>query len=266
VGARSVAVSDVLVLCYHALSPTWPAPLSIDPDAFERQMRDLRRRGFVAATLRDAIERPPAERTVAVTFDDAYRSVLDLARPILDRFGMPASVYVPTAWPERGEPMTWDGIDQWLGGPHEHELACLGWDELRGLRDGGWEVGSHTRSHPRLPEIDDAALDTELAGSRVDCEAGLGAPCDSIAYPYGAVDERVVAAAGRAGYRYAVSLPRELHAPRPLCWPRVGIYHVDGEADWRWRLKVSPAVRRLRGSRAWSALDGARRGLTARGS
>jgi hypothetical protein len=68
----------------------------------------------------------------------------------------------------------------------------------------------------------------------------------------------VVEAAGRAGYRYAVSLPVRLHAPRPLCWPRVGVYHVDGERGWRWRMKSSPALRRLRASRAWEALDAAR--------
>jgi peptidoglycan/xylan/chitin deacetylase (PgdA/CDA1 family) len=241
-------VSDVLVLCYHAVSPGWPAALSIEPEPFERQLRHLADRGYRGATLAQAIAAPPAERTVAVTFDDAYRSVLELARPILDRLGMPASVYVPTAWPGRDEPMTWDGIDQWLGGEHEHELRCMSWEELRGLADHGWEVGSHTRSHPRLPELDEPTLADELAGSRADCEAGLGRPCETLAYPYGAVDERVVEAAGRAGYRYAVSLPRRLHPPRPLCWPRVGMYHVDGEVGWRWRAKVSPAARRLRSS------------------
>ncbi|MEA2352969.1 MAG: hypothetical protein QOJ14_1383 [Thermoleophilaceae bacterium] len=241
-------MSDVLVLCYHALSPDWPADLSVTPDRFEAQVELLVRRGYVGATLEQALTAPPGPRTVAITFDDAYRSVLELALPILDRLGMPASVYVPTAWPERGKPMRWPGIDQWLGGEHEHELACMSWEELRGLADHGWEIGSHTRSHPRLPELDDATLDDELVGSRADCEAGMGRPCETLAYPYGAVDERVVEAAERAGYRLAVSLPRRLHAPRPLCWPRVGIYHVDGEADWRWRLKVSPLARRARGS------------------
>jgi peptidoglycan/xylan/chitin deacetylase (PgdA/CDA1 family) len=251
-------VSDVLVLCYHALSPTWPAALSIDPGAFERQLAGLADRGYRGATLRQAIEAPPAGRTVAVTFDDAYVSVLDLARPILDRLGWPASVYVPSAWPDRGAPMAWPGIDQWLGGPHEHELSCMSWDQLRGLADHGWEIGSHTRTHPRLPELGDEALDDELAGSRADCEAGLGVACETLAYPYGAVDERVVEAAGRAGYRYAVSLPARLHARGPLCWPRVGVYNVDGEAGWRWRLKSSPALRRLRASRAWETLDAVR--------
>ena len=60
-----------------------------------------------------------------------------------------------------------------------------------------------------------------------------GRECQSLAYPCGAVDRQVVAAAGQAGYRHAVTLPRGLHRPEPLHWPRVGIYHVDGEARWR---------------------------------
>ena len=252
-------MSDVLVLCYHAVSPDWPAALSIAPEALERQLRGLARRGYSGVPVTEALTAPPAERTVGISFDDAYRSVLELARPILDRLGMRASVYVPTDWPGRDAPMTWPGIEQWLGGPHEREMRCMSWDQLRGLADHGWEVGSHTCSHPRLPELDDAALGRELGQSRTACEQRMDRACQSIAYPYGAVDERVVAAAARAGYRFGVTLPRGLHAPRPLYWPRVGIYHADGQADWRWRLKVSPALRRLRASPAWESLDAARR-------
>jgi peptidoglycan/xylan/chitin deacetylase (PgdA/CDA1 family) len=252
-------MSDVLVLCYHAVSPTWPAALSIEPEALERQLAGLARRGYSGVPVTEALTGPPTERTVAISFDDAYRSVLELARPILDRLGMRASVYVPTDWPDREGPMSWPGIDQWLAGPHESEMRCMSWDQLRGLADDGWEVGSHTCSHPRLPDLDDQALDAELGQSRAACEERMGRPCRSIAYPYGAVDERVVEAAGRAGYGFGVTLPRGLHAPRPLYWPRVGIYHADGQADWRWRLKVSPALRRLRASPAWESLDAARR-------
>ena len=258
-------MSDVLVLCYHAVSPSWPAALSIPPEALERQLSQLARRGYRGVTVAEALTAPPAERTVAISFDDAYRSVLELARPVLDRLGMRASVYVATDWPGRDAPMSWPGIEQWLGGPHQSELRCMTWAELGGLADHGWEVGSHTCSHPRLPELDDRALDAELQASRAECETRMGRACHSIAYPYGAVDERVVEAAGRAGYRFGVTLPHRLHAPRPLHWPRVGIYNVDAQAGWRFRLKVSPVVRTLRGSPAWGALERSRRGTGALG-
>ena len=218
----------------------------------DRQLGMLARRGYAGLPAREALAGagPGRGRTVIITFDDAYRSVLELAKPILDRHGMRASVYVPTDWAGREEPMTWPGVDQWPGGPHEHELTCMTWDQLRGLEEAGWEVGSHTRSHPKLPQVeDDAALADELEGSRLVCEEELGRPCESIAYPYGAYDERVVEAAGRAGYRFGLTLPKVLHEPRDLAWPRLGIYHVD--RGWRWRLKVARPVRALRASPVW---------------
>jgi peptidoglycan/xylan/chitin deacetylase (PgdA/CDA1 family) len=239
-------MTDILVLCYHAVSSEWPADLSITLERFEAQLDFLVRRGYVGATFERAITNPPGPRTVAITFDDAYCSVLEQALPIMRRLGLPASVYVPTDWPARGGPMSWPGIDHWLGGPHERELCCLTWDELGELAQEGWEVGSHTCSHPHLTRMADEQLAAELERSRAACEDGLGRPCDSIAYPYGDVDARVVAAAAAAGYRYGATLPEtRFKHPEPLDWPRLGIYHADDLR--RFRLKVSPLVRRVRG-------------------
>jgi peptidoglycan/xylan/chitin deacetylase (PgdA/CDA1 family) len=204
------------------------------------------RRGYVGATFEQAVADPPGPRTVAITFDDAYRSVFELALPIMRRLGLPGSVYVPTDWPGRPAPMSWDGIDQWVGGPHEHELACLAWDELGELADAGWEVGSHSRSHPHLTHVTAEHLAAELEGSRSACEETLGRPCRSIAYPYGDVDDRVVAAAEAAGFSFGAALPAgRFQSPQPLYWPRAGIYNRDDLR--RFRLKVSPLIRHLRG-------------------
>jgi peptidoglycan/xylan/chitin deacetylase (PgdA/CDA1 family) len=140
--------------------------------------------------------------------------------------------------------MTWDGIDQWLGGPHEQELLCLGWPDLRALADAGWEVGSHTCSHPHLTTLGDEDLRRELEQSRAACDEGMGRACRSIAYPYGDVDARVIDAAGAAGYELAAALPKRHGSRNPLDWPRVGVYH--GDDPRRFKLKVSPLLRRLR--------------------
>ena len=241
-------MTDVLVLCYHAVSERWRAPLAITPQALESQLEFLVRRGYRGATFHQSIVAPPGSKTLAVTFDDGYRSVIELARPILSRLGLPGTVFVPSAFPGAVLPMAWPGIDQWLGGEHEHELALMSWAELRALAEEGWEVGSHTRTHPYLTRLDDEELREELEGSRSDCEGRVGTPCRSLAYPYGDHDERVVRAAGRAGYETAGTLPGRLHAPSPLRWPRLGVYQVDRGS--RFRLKVLPAARRVRSSRA----------------
>jgi peptidoglycan/xylan/chitin deacetylase (PgdA/CDA1 family) len=247
-------MSDALVLCYHALSERWPAALAVTPARFESQLEGLLRRGYRGATFHDAVRSPPSGRTLAVTFDDAYRSVIELALPIMSRLGVPGTVFVPTAFAGADAPMAWPGVDRWLATEHEAELVPMSWQELGALAAAGWEIGSHTRTHPRLTELDDVALAAELRGSRRDLESRLGLPCRSLAYPYGDEDARVVRAAGQAGYEAAGALPFPLpHAPSPLRWPRVGIDRVD--RGWRFRRKVSPLVRRLRTTRPWKIVN-----------
>ena len=239
-------MSDDIVLCYHALSEAWPADLSVTPAAFERQLRRLHDRGYRGVTFGEIVERPAQGRRVAVTFDDGYQSVLELAQPILSALGYVATVFVPTALVGLPGPMAWPGIDHWLGGPHEDELEGMSWDELGSLLEEGWEVGSHTHTHPRLTELDDERLRDELVRSREVASERLGRPCESLAYPYGDHDERVVELARECGYSRAATLPAGLPAPRPLAWPRIGVYH--GDSDRRFQLKVSTLPRRLRSS------------------
>jgi peptidoglycan/xylan/chitin deacetylase (PgdA/CDA1 family) len=237
--------AEVLVLCYHALSPTWDAALSTTPARFERQLAELHRRGYRGARFSDAVLGRAGGRVVAITFDDAYRSVIELARPILDELNMPATVFAPTDFIDAQQAPSWSGVDRWQGGEHARELTPMSWSELRLLAGAGWEIGSHTCSHPRLTTLDDRALADELERSMEACRRGVQGECSSLAYPYGDVDERVVAATARAGYRAAAALPeRWLGKRSALQWPRIGIYHVDD--GLRYRLKISPAVVALR--------------------
>ena len=228
--------ADVLVLCYHGISETWPAPTAVRPGSFEEQLTMLVRRGYRGATFKEALTAPSDARTLVVTFDDAARSVATLATPIMERLGLPGTVFVPTSFAGNGRPMAWSGQEQWEEGDHADELACMSWEALGDLAGRGWEVGSHTRSHPRLTSVDDASLEEELRGSREDCERALGQPCRSLAYPYSDFDSRVVRAAREAGYQFAATVPREPISPLPLQWPRVGVYRRDSAKRLRARI------------------------------
>ncbi len=250
-------MNDSIVLCYHALSATWDADLSTTPERFEHQLGLLVSRGYRGVTFTEAVESPASARVLAVTFDDAFRSVLELGLPILERLGLPATVFAPADFIGSEQPMTWTGIDRWLGGPHERELMPMSWSELQTLAESGWEIGSHTGSHPHLTQIDDDALLDELTRSKTACEDHLARPCTSLAYPFGDFDTRVVTRTASVGYRAAATLPSRQHSRKALEWPRIGVYHRD--SDMRFALKASPSIARLRRSVVWSALDGLRR-------
>lgn len=244
------AMGDVLVLCYHAVSDAWPSELAVRPDDLRRQIARLLERGFEATTFSEAVLRAPARKTLAVTFDDGYASMHSHALPVLSELGVPATLFVPSGFVGTGQPMRWPGIDHWVGTEHERELRPLDWLQLGDLAEAGWEVGSHTVTHPRLTRLDEPALTRELRSSREEIERRLERRCATLAYPYGDLDERVVVAAADAGYATAAALPDRFPSrPRPLEWPRLMVGREDGDAAFARR--TTRAFRVALASPAW---------------
>ena len=244
-------MAHVVVLCYHAVSPTWQSELAVTPEQLRLHVSAMLKRGFRPATFHDAVSAPSSKKTLAVTFDDGYRSMREHAYPVLSELGVPATVFMPTDFIGRDEPMSWPGVDGWLSTSDAHELLPMSWDDLRWLTFRGWEIGSHTCSHPYLPTTRDEDVQRELAASKVVLEEGLGRPCRSLAYPYGGLSARIVASARAAGYDTAAALWHPLRNHEPLTWPRVPLYRDD--AAWRAALKLSVRLRQLRARLGTSA-------------
>ena len=104
--------------------------------------------------------------------------------------------------------------------------ATLDWPMLRSLSREGVCIGAHTRTHPRLEAVAEDALDTEIAGSRIDLERELGTPVRAFAYPAGAYDAAAVGAVKRAGFSLAFTTSRGVNRTRtadPLRLKRVNV-------------------------------------------
>jgi peptidoglycan/xylan/chitin deacetylase (PgdA/CDA1 family) len=244
-------VTDVVALGYHGVSDAWPSPMAVTTTQLREQVGRLMERGYRPVTVDDAVRVRGRERLLVITFDDALASVYRAGLPILAELGAVATVYAPTVPILGGEPMRWPEVARHLDGPHAAELDGMSLGQLRDLLDRGWEVGSHTRTHPWLPRLDDAQLADELNRSRAELRDALDIACDGLAYPFGAHDDRVVAAAARAGYTSAVTLPRRTPRWTPdgpgdghLRLSRIGIYRADGRV--RFAAKVARPSRRMR--------------------
>jgi len=220
----------------------------------------LKRRGYVGLTFAESERRRQAgslpERCVVVTFDDGYVSTFE-AKPILDELGWPATVFVVTRFIDSDEPMSWPGSGPWTRSSPE-QMKSMNWTTLERLALSGWEVGSHTVSHPVLLDVDDERLSAELNLSRHRIAERLGT-CETVAYPYGVADARVAAAARAAGYLAGCTLTPAHRVDEPDRRPRVGLAARDD--GWRRWAKLSPTVGRLR--RTWIA--GALEPLQSRG-
>ena len=154
----------------HAYYRTTTSPL-----AFAAQMEYLYRNGYQSSSLAEAIAllkgdiRSVAKRVV-ITFDDGYRNFYQTAFPVLNRFGLTATVFLPTAY--IGETtLKFNGQD------------CMTWAEVRELQRYGILFGSHTVTHPQLRTLGKDAIEKEVANSKSTIEEKTGCAVDSFAYP-----------------------------------------------------------------------------------
>jgi peptidoglycan/xylan/chitin deacetylase (PgdA/CDA1 family) len=208
---------------------------------FERQMAFLRdqRRVVPLSQLVDDIlaGRSPAAGTVCITFDDGYRDNLTVAAPILEKYRLPATLFLATGFAERGEAQ-WSDTLHWLlrGHPcpawlhvrllearHEEriklldqiwrELAPTGrpprlmldWDEARRLvRDYPlFEIAGHTRDHIDLSKHAGAAR-AQIDACAADLRRELGVEARHFAFPYGRSCDETRRAVIDAGWRCAL--------------------------------------------------------------
>lgn len=214
---------ELLVLCYHAVAESWDHEMSIRPADLRRQLMALRRRGYHPSTFSKAVLSPRQVPTVVVTFDDAFASVYTEAYPILHDLGFPATLFVPTSFPSSRRLLSWSGFDPGSACPPEH-LTPATWRQIGELAAAGWEVGSHTQTHPRLTQLDDASARAELNESKRECEDRIGQPCQALAYPFGDSDRRILELTAEAGYAGAATLDRRRANPHNLSIGRVGVY------------------------------------------
>jgi peptidoglycan/xylan/chitin deacetylase (PgdA/CDA1 family) len=120
-----------------------------------------------------------------------------------------------------------DRIVQWAGNPVlDPRDRRMTWEEVRELLSVPRQtIGAHTVDHLFLPAQSDAVLRSELVDSRAALERLTGASVRTLAYPFGAVDERTVAAARGAGFEIAVTCADGAVRPSddPLGLPRVEV-------------------------------------------
>jgi peptidoglycan/xylan/chitin deacetylase (PgdA/CDA1 family) len=226
-----------LVLCYHAVSTHWNDPLAVDAVTLRRQLRLLLRAGLRPVDGDDVLANRP--RSFHVTFDDSYRNFA-AALPVMRDLGVRASVFVCTGLAGEGRAFHVPELEQRMPDSAD-ELLTMPWQTLCELSAHGVEIGSHSVSHPHLPELSDSELRHELVDSREEIEARVGRPCRFLAYPYGDNDARVRTAARRAGYVAAYALRAGWPGADPVALPRVDIYRRDGLS--RFLAKVSPLGR-----------------------
>jgi len=257
---------SAVFLGYHSISDDGPPFLSIAREMLERHLDVLGRSGWRAGTLDDlrglSARLSRGQRTAFLTFDDGYVDNHAEALPRMSARGFTGFAFVLPGHVDGGAPLRWKEVAGEAEG-HPEVMRSMTWSMVEELAQAGWEIGSHTLTHPRLSALSDERLAQELLDSRRRVSDRLGR-CAVLAYPFGDWDDRVAAAAAAAGYEFAFSLPygSQVRASR-MSLPRVTIDHRDDEARFERKLTpagrallfspLRPAVRRLTGRRPHDA-------------
>ena len=238
-------MSALPILGYHnvAMAPqdaTFKL-LYVSPESFERQLWTLRRLGLRGVSTGEGIARldnGSARGCVVFTFDDGYADTLNVAAPLMKKYGFRATCYVVSS--ALGTHNSWDA--EYL----RERKPLMSSDQLEQWLAAGMEVGSHSLSHQRLHELPQDAAQYEIAESRTALRNMLGVPIEHFAYPFGHFTADIVELVRHAGYSSAMTvLPGVARSSDDrLRLPRI---LVNGERGlWKFLLQVATPYERLR--------------------
>ena len=232
-------MNRALILMYHLVDTPRSAierRFCTTPDDFDHQMEYLGESGYTAvsmAHLYDCMQGNAAlpGKAVHITFDDGFGCVLDHAVPTLQRHGYPATMFAVSD--------RLGSSNDWMTGRAFPERTILSVDGLRALENAGFAIGSHTRTHARLPNISVVEARNEISGSKSRLEDALGKAIDYFAYPYGQFNQQVRDLVIGAGYQAACSTRCGFNRPGedPYLLRRIDVFGTDHLWQFKQKLK-----------------------------
>lgn len=227
------------VLMYHDVRETALNYFDVTTEDFAAQLDRLKADGYKTLSMEEFVAivkegRRFPKKSVLITFDDGYRGIYERALPELIKRGMKATFFIIT-----------DALDA-----QDDEYPYITRDELKKMSECPLvSIGSHTRSHAHLEQIDSEQKKEEITASRELLERLTGRKIEALAFPYGGYDKSVIEAVRAAGYEvsFAVQDRGLLHEEAKYSIPRIyvglelGRNHLDRFSDYVSRYKKMPA-------------------------
>jgi peptidoglycan/xylan/chitin deacetylase (PgdA/CDA1 family) len=188
--ATARAADHATILMYHRFGEDKYPTTNVRIEQFEEHLEILASGEYSVWPLQDIISnlqagKPVPDRTVAITIDDAYLSVYEVAMPRLKARGFHATLFVATR-------------------PVDRDLRnYMDWDQLREWQAAGFDIGSQTQTHPHMHRQSIEVNREELKVSNDRFLAELGIRPTLFAYPYGEYNLGVIDLVKAAGFEAA---------------------------------------------------------------
>ena len=183
-----------VVLEYHHVSDKGPASTRITPEAFVAHLDYLQQAGFNVVPLVELVDALKAgqelpDKTVAITFDDAYASVYLTAYPILKKRNLPFTFFVNT-----------DAVGT--------SPLFVSWSQLKEMQKNGVTIANHTATHEHMVRQKEgethkewkARLTQDITRAQNTLIPHLGDAPKIFAYPFGEYNQTAKDVVGALGY------------------------------------------------------------------
>lgn len=194
---------EIPILMYHRIV-THPQEagkhgIYVTQKQFEQHMKYLKEKGFETITFKEISKVNRLDRKkkyVILTFDDGYEDNYTLLFPILRKYNFKAVIFLVSSLDYNA----WDSDKS-----SEPKLSLLKTEQILEMQEYGIEFGSHTKTHPSLPDISLEEAKSEIFESKSLLEKKLGKSVISFAYPYGNLNSNIKQLVKEAGYQYGVA-------------------------------------------------------------
>jgi peptidoglycan/xylan/chitin deacetylase (PgdA/CDA1 family) len=216
------------VIYYHSVK-------KVDIPGFSKQMAYLADKCSVVKPSNIKNNSDTDRVQTSITFDDAFVSVFENAVPVLEKYKLPAAIFVPTG--NLGKAPLWT-LSEDCSDANE---TVMNEQQIIELDKAGYEIFSHTISHPILTEIEYDMLMNELKDSKQEMENILNHNVHAVSYPHGAYNSNVCEAAKEAGYEQAFTIAPSL-VDESTDDMRIGRFAVSpSDGLFKFKLKISGA-------------------------
>lgn len=189
------------ILLYHRVNDLAQDSLTTSVERFAEHLTLLHEHYSVVPTVQLVASLKSAtsgnSNRIAIHFDDCYRDVFTNAAQLLARMQMPACAFVSSGF------VNTDRVFRHDLEKCPFRIENLSAQEVVGLIEHGFEVGSHTVNHVDLGQVSAQEAVIELEKSKSDLEEIVGRPVDLFSFPYGRrwnIRPEVVDIAKRSGY------------------------------------------------------------------
>ena len=195
---------NIKILMYHRISEDENLCKShwtyVSSAQLRKQLLLLDRLGFTPITFNDYLlyingELSLPRKPIILSFDDGYEDVYRIAFPMLKEFGMKAIFFV------LGDSSI--KTDVWNNGDGTAPSRLINDEQITDMHESGFEIGSHTMTHPKLTLMPINIAWEEISVSKQQLEFIIKSTVKSFSYPYGAVNSSIKRLVIRAGYLIA---------------------------------------------------------------